>query len=33
MNMLTLTTDSGLLAAGARQFLSSVRRDPAATPP
>jgi 2-keto-3-deoxy-L-rhamnonate aldolase RhmA len=32
MNMLTLTTDGGLLAAGARQFLSSVRRGPAATP-
>jgi len=33
MKMLTLTTDGGLLAAGARQFLSSVRREPAATPP
>jgi 2-keto-3-deoxy-L-rhamnonate aldolase RhmA len=26
MNMLSLTTDGGLLTAGARQFLSSVRR-------
>jgi 2-keto-3-deoxy-L-rhamnonate aldolase RhmA len=33
MNMLTLTTDGGLLSAGARQFLSSVRRGSAATPP
>ena len=31
MNMLTLTTDGGLLAAGARQFLASVRRE--AAPP
>jgi 2-keto-3-deoxy-L-rhamnonate aldolase RhmA len=33
MNMLTLTTDGGLLTAGARQFLSSVRRGSVATPP
>ena len=26
MNMLTLSTDGGLLAAGARQFLASVSR-------
>jgi 4-hydroxy-2-oxoheptanedioate aldolase len=29
MNMLTLSTDGGLLTAGARQFLSSVNRGPA----
>ena len=33
MNMLTLTTDGGLLTAGARQFLSSVRRGSTAPPP
>jgi 2-keto-3-deoxy-L-rhamnonate aldolase RhmA len=33
MNMLTLTSDGGLLAAGARQFLSSVSREPAAIQP
>jgi 4-hydroxy-2-oxoheptanedioate aldolase len=28
MNMITLSTDGGLLAAGARQFLASVKRPP-----
>ena len=28
MNMLTLTTDGGMLTAGATQFLSSVNRPP-----
>jgi 2-keto-3-deoxy-L-rhamnonate aldolase RhmA len=29
MNMITLSTDAGLLSAGARQFLASVKRPPA----